>query len=85
MSIKILYFAGASTAIGLTEEIVSLPLIPFPLSSLAAHLVSLHPNTGLAKVLASSQWSVDVEMVEPEKVMLKGGEEVAVIPPVSGG
>ena len=84
--VEILYFAGASTATGLTEETVSLPYIPFPLASLASHLESLHPNTGLGKVLASSQWSVDAEMVrDPEKTMLTGGEEVAVIPPVSGG
>ena len=85
-NIEILYFAGALTATGLTGESVSLPNIPFPLASLASHLVSLHPNTGLDKVLASSQWSVNEEMVEdPEKTMLIGGEEVAVIPPVSGG
>ncbi|KAG6329745.1 hypothetical protein ID866_9344 [Astraeus odoratus] len=84
--ITILYFAAASTATGLTEETLNLPSIPFPLSSLAGHLISLHPNTGLDKVLDSSQWSVDAEMVsEPEAILLKGGEEVAVIPPVSGG
>ena len=86
VDVKILYFAGASTATGLTQETVSLPYKPFPLTSLASHLESLHPNTGLGKVLASSQWSVDVEMVrDPEETMLNGGEEVAVIPPVSGG
>lgn len=86
--ITVLYFAAASTAVGATEEIVQLPSngAPFPLSSLAGHLSGLHPNTGLDKILQTSQWSVDAEMVEDvEKATLKGGEEVAVICPVSGG
>lgn len=84
--ITVLYFAAASTATGTTSEQVPLPRVPLPLASLADVLVSRHPQTTLAKVLASSQWSVDAEMVdEPEKVLLRGGEEVAVICPVSGG
>ena len=87
LEITVLYFAAASTATGLTSERVSLPSNePLPLTSLADLLVSRHPKTNLEKVLASSQWSVGEEMVEvPEKVQLKGGEEVAVICPVSGG
>lgn len=85
--ITVLYFAAASTATGLTSERVPLPSSePLALTSLGELLVSRHPNSNLAKVLASSQWSVDEEMVDdPEKVFLKGGEEVAVICPVSGG
>ncbi|KII89924.1 hypothetical protein PLICRDRAFT_108646, partial [Plicaturopsis crispa FD-325 SS-3] len=78
-------FAAASTATGLSSERITLSA-PIQLSSLGALLVSLHPNTDLEKVLEDSQWSVDAEMVEnPEKVELRGGEEVAVICPVSGG
>ena len=86
--ITVLYFAAASTAAGATEETIQLPTdgAPFPLSSLAAHLSNLHPKTGLDKILETSQWSVDAEMVEDAaSVVLKGGEEVAVICPVSGG
>ncbi|KAJ8072725.1 hypothetical protein AAF712_008238 [Marasmius tenuissimus] len=84
--IKILYFAAASTVTNCTEEKVSLPHSDFPLSELSDLLVSRHPNTELGKVLASSQWSVDFEMVDdPKSVKLNGGEEVAVICPVSGG
>lgn len=68
---------------------ITLPAVDgsgFSLSSLADLLISLHPKTGLDKILQSSQWSVDAEMVdEAEKVSLKGGEEVAIICPVSGG
>ena len=57
-----------------------------PLSDLAALLVSRHPNTKLGSVLEQSSWAVDAEMVEdPSTVVLRGGEEVAVICPVSGG
>lgn len=85
--ITVLYFAAASTATGLHSEQVVLPSgDPFPLPSLSGLLTSLHPKTGLDKVLATSQWSVDAEMVDdPEEVVLVGGEEVAVICPVSGG
>jgi len=85
--ITVLYFAAASTAINVTEERIPLPGDgPFPLSSLAALLVGRHPNSTLGKALEGSQWSVDAEMVDnPETTELKGGEEVAVICPVSGG
>ncbi|THH09651.1 hypothetical protein EW146_g8629 [Bondarzewia mesenterica] len=57
-----------------------------PLSSLGALLASRHPDTALAKVLEGSQWSVNAEMVgDPGQIVLNGGEEVAVICPVSGG
>lgn len=83
--ITVLYFAAASTATSLTSETVPIPN-PFLLSSLGELLVKRHPNTNLEKVLEGSQWSVNEEMVEdPQKVELKGGEEVAVICPVSGG
>jgi molybdopterin converting factor small subunit len=84
--ITVLYFAAASTVTGLTEQSVTLPASQYPLSSLSGFLVSLHPDVGLDKILQSSQWSVNAEMVDNvEEVTLKGGEEVAVICPVSGG
>ncbi|KAF8623622.1 hypothetical protein AX17_007324 [Amanita inopinata Kibby_2008] len=84
--ITVLYFAAASTAAGVTSEEVPIPEQPFKLSSLGALLSSRHPNTGLDEVLQSSRWSVNEEMVDVEEVVeLKGGEEVAIICPVSGG
>ncbi|KAF8440521.1 heterokaryon incompatibility protein-domain-containing protein [Boletus edulis BED1] len=89
--ITVLYFSAASTSTGLFEQTIALPTTTspdsppdsdpkFPLASLAALLVSLHPNTGLDKVLESSQWSVDAVMIpesEVASVFLRGGEEVA--------
>lgn len=86
VTITILYFAAASTATGKTTEQIPIPSSGLPLSSLSSHLASRYPNTGLDKVLQTSQWSVNEEMVDdPASVTLTGGEEVAVIPPVSGG
>lgn len=84
--ITVLYFAAASTATGLTEESIALPTAQYPLLSLSDLLISLHPDVGLDHILQSSQWSVNAEMVENAgEVTLKGGEEVAIICPVSGG
>ena len=85
-TVTVLYFAVAFTAVGMDSEIVPIPPDGLKLSSLGEVLVFLHPGTALAEILRTSQWSVDAEMVEnPEGVTLSGGEEVAVIPPVSGG
>ncbi|KAG0705649.1 hypothetical protein DFH29DRAFT_799705 [Suillus ampliporus] len=84
--ITVLYFAAASTATGLTEQSITLPTPQYRLSSLSGLLVSLHPDVGLDNILQSSQWSVNAEMVDNvQEVTLEGGEEVAIICPVSGG
>lgn len=88
--ITVLYFAAAIAAAGTMSETIDLPVTdggaPFRLSTLADLLCSRHPGSNLKKVLGTSQWSVDAEMVDdPTLFVLKGGEEVAVICPVSGG
>lgn len=85
-SVRVLYFAAASTAANRTTDQVPVPPAGLPLSDLPALLAARHPDTGLAAILAASQWAVDAEMVsDPAACILKGGEEVAVICPVSGG
>jgi molybdopterin converting factor small subunit len=84
--IAVLYFAAATTATGRTSETFTLPDDGFKLSDLAKLIVSRHPNTGIDRVLGGSRWSVDAELVQVlDSFVLRGGEEVAVIPPVSGG
>lgn len=84
--ITVLYFAAASTATGIAEEQVQIPADGYLLSQLKDLLVARYPDTDMKKVLETSEWSVNAEMVEdPSVVTLKGGEEVAVICPVSGG
>jgi len=84
--ITVLYFAAASTATGLTSEQVPIPEGGLKLSALAETLDQRHPRKDLKAIVETSQWSVDLEMVEdPDTIVLKGGEEVGIICPVSGG
>ncbi|CAO1613446.1 unnamed protein product [Parajaminaea phylloscopi] len=89
-SIKLLLFAAARDAAGKSSIVVSLPKTPYPLSDISSLLATLEMKDGkrFNEVLDRSQWSVDESMVSADEIskkMLKGGEEVAVIPPVSGG
>ena len=84
--ITVLYFAAATTATNRTSETFAIPDDGLKLSDLAKLIVSRHPNSGIDRVLEQSRWSVDAEMVDRlDTFVLRGGEEVAVIPPVSGG
>ena len=84
--ITVLYFAAATTALKLTSEPFVLPDDGLKLSDLAGLITRRHPNTGIDRVLEQSRWSVDAELIDlPDSVILRGGEEVAIIPPVSGG
>ncbi|KAJ3734279.1 hypothetical protein DFJ43DRAFT_993695 [Lentinula guzmanii] len=89
--ITVLYFAAASTTLGITDELVPIPEKGLYLSQLTELLIERHSQSSLntlRKILDSSQWSIDAEMVDDEdltKVELKDGMEVAVICPVSGG
>ncbi|KAF4614214.1 hypothetical protein D9613_007759 [Agrocybe pediades] len=84
--VTVLYFAAASTATGLTSEKISIPDDGLKLSDLTEVLNQHHEGKGLKGIIETSQWSVDLEMVEdPDRVLLRGGEEVGIICPVSGG
>jgi molybdopterin converting factor small subunit len=93
-SIHVLYFASAKEAAGIGRQDIVLPEIPFPLAKLGEHLTQLVADSGkgdaksFGKVLETSKWSVDEDMVDEDglaKMTLSGGEDVAIIPPVSGG
>lgn len=88
---KVYYFASARTTIGLSSETVPLPATPFPLESLIALISDKHSDKdsgNVNEVLKGCRWSVDNTLIEIEDIpewQLQGGEEVAAIPPVSGG
>ncbi|KDN44203.1 hypothetical protein RSAG8_05676, partial [Rhizoctonia solani AG-8 WAC10335] len=89
-SFTVLYFAAARTETGIHKEVIPIPpgSTGVPLSELGDLLVSRHPDTKLREVLDISSWSVDEEMVDDDlvqRIVLRGGEEVGVICPVSGG
>lgn len=88
--ITVLLFAAARDAAGHSTLNLELPTSPYPLKDLTTLLGSteLKDPQRLQEVLKRSQWSVDQSMLsvaEVGDVELRGGEEVAVIPPVSGG
>ena len=84
--ITVLYFAAATTALNRTSETFAIPDGGLKLPDLAKLIVSRHPNSGIDRVLEQSRWSVNAELVDlADQVVVRGGEEVAVIPPVSGG
>ncbi|CAO1623857.1 unnamed protein product [Jaminaea pallidilutea] len=88
--VTVLLFAAARDAAGTSSVSLRLPSSPYPLRDLATllSLQELRDMPRLQNILARSQWSVDQTMVDDDELeqrVLKGGEEVAVIPPVSGG
>ena len=84
-TITVLYFAAASSATGVAQEDILIPN-NFNLSELSMLLVSRYAESDLENILNTSNWSVNLEMVDdPKQVVLEDGDEVGVICPVSGG
>jgi len=77
-----LYFAALRDLAGTGEESVSLPSLPTSVEALLRVLEVRHG--ALAGRLASVRIAVDEEFAESSRE-LRGGEVVALIPPVSGG
>lgn len=85
---RVLYFASARTTIGHSSETISLPTTPFPLASLITLIANKYSSRGAEAVLRTCRWSVDNTLIEIDELIewtLHGREEVAAIPPVSGG
>lgn len=92
--VKVLFFAAARDAAGTGSESVEVPSDKaFNLQDLATALVEKRRSAGneadaeaLQSIIHRSKWSVDEAMVDDnDKRTLVGGEEVGLIPPVSGG
>jgi len=80
MPIRVLYFAAARDAAGVTGE--SLSPVPATVGALRTRLAAERP--GLARVLPRCRIAVDQDFVEDE-APLADGAEVALVPPVAGG
>ncbi|KAI7825521.1 molybdopterin synthase, small subunit CNX7 [Kickxella alabastrina] len=88
ISIKLLYFASARDAAhGLSSETIELEQqAPATLQSAVNIIRQRHPN--MEAVLKTALLSLNQEYCEAENtqdILLRDGDEVAVIPPVSGG
>lgn len=82
--VRVLLFAGAREAAGTSAVVVPVGEAPV-LGALRAHLAAAH-GAELGAVLAVSRLWVNGD--EPERgddTPLRAGDEVAVLPPVSGG
>lgn len=81
-TVTVLYFAALRDLAGQSEEQVSLPASPQPVAELLAALEARHG--GLRGRLQAVRVAVNEEFVEKSSE-LRGGDVVALIPPVSGG
>ena len=79
--VRVLYFAQARDASGLSEEVFSLP-VRAPLRALLDGVTSRHP--ALAGMTKSMQVAVNEEIADARS-RLKDGDVVALLPPVEGG
>lgn len=82
--IDVLYFAKSAEIAGVRSETISVPQ-EIKASELWKELESLHP--GLADVRNQVIFAVRQEYVElgDQQLLLQPGDEVAIIPPISGG
>jgi molybdopterin converting factor subunit 1 len=81
--VRVLYFAASREAAGAAEETLELPP-GSTAAALVADLVKRHP--GLTSVLKACVLAVNHEYVALDAdLALAEGDEVAVIPPLSGG
>jgi len=82
----VLYFASAKEATGLSSEIISLEdEAEMSISKLFEKLETSHPNLKRKKILSSVAVAINLEYVELADGKVHAGDEVAIIPPVSGG
>lgn len=89
MKVKVLYFASLREQLGLGAEEVELPPEASTLGSLRAQLIARGGNwrTSLAEG-RPVRVAVNQDMVprnQVQHVAIKGGDEIAFFPPVTGG
>ncbi len=82
MKLEILYFAAVGELVGRRSEKLELPHSELAVRALCSVLVSRSPR--LAGGLESVRFAVNEEFVESSHVV-RDGDVVALIPPVSGG
>ena len=81
--VKVLFFARGRELAGVSEVTVHLGDAPDTVE-LLKYLLAKFPN--LCEIIASTVLSLNQEYLQPNETLpLKNGDEVAVIPPVSGG
>ncbi len=79
--ITVLYFASAKNATGKRRESIKLPE-GTTIRELLLNITSIHPR--IKNILNSMQIAVNYKVVDADAI-LKEADEVALLPPVSGG
>ncbi|SMF43738.1 molybdopterin synthase subunit MoaD [Alteromonadaceae bacterium Bs31] len=84
-SIKVLYFASLGEEFGIAEEHLTIPRVPFHVSSLKK-LLSARGEQWKNRLQASNiLCAVNQEVQQGEDIQLNPGDEIAFFPPVTGG
>lgn len=78
---KVLLFAAARQRVGAGSVELDVEL-PTTIAEVCAVLVERYPS--LEGLVATSRWAVDQSFVD-KGTTIRGNEEIALIPPVSGG
>lgn len=84
MRLRVLFFARSREVVGSSEVELQLDKQQVTTTQLSALLIERYP--GLADVMQTSIFAVNQEYVgKDEELQLTSGDEVAIIPPISGG
>ena len=81
ITVTVKLFAGYQEAYGVPELVLEFP-DGTTLAAVCDRLISEHPE--LAKLRDITRFGVNLDFVEPD-IILQDGDEVVLIPPVSGG
>jgi len=81
MPLKVLLFAAARQRVGAGSVELDIEL-PSTISDVCEVLVARYPE--LEGLVATSRWAIDQSFVD-NSAKVHGNEEIALIPPVSGG
>ncbi len=81
ITITVKLFAAFSEAYGVSELTLELPLLT-PVSQVLERAIEQHPQLEQWRLL--TRFGLNLEFVSPDTI-LQDGDEVVLIPPVSGG
>ena len=80
--VSVVYFAAARELAGCSQEQIVLPSSPTPVPQLVRLLAERHARLG--PLLHRMRFAINGELVGDEE-SVRGGDEIAVLPPVAGG
>ncbi|MDF5721861.1 MAG: MoaD/ThiS family protein [Rhizonema sp. PD38] len=81
ITVTVKLFAAYQEAYGVPELVLEFPQ-QTPVAAVRDRLLALHPE--LSQLRDVTRFGVNLQFVEPESI-LQDGDEVVLIPPVSGG